>query len=597
MQRSDDFLVRYMEELSYLRRMGSGYARAYPKIAGRLELGGDESPDPHVERLIEAFAFLSARIQTDLEADFPEIAAELLNALYPHYLQPIPSMSIAQFTADRKEFTDKLSIRRHLPLFAPAEQGDVICRMRTCYEVTLWPITVAAAAFESPDLYDFLENRGAPQVLRIRLTADAVPFEALDIDELRFFLDGEQVHNNRLYELLANNVTSVLVVSEGGDVRELPAQSVQPAGFALDEDVLPYPAASHPAYRLLQEYFVFPEKFQFIDVRNLRGHLSGDTVDILLLLNRAATGRQLVSADTFRLGCTPVINLFNKTTEPIRIDHRQFQYRLVADGRKERYTEIHSIEAVYGSRSAENEKRTYAPFYSYTHAMERTHQNVFWHARRVPARNPELTGTDVMLSFCDLDFDPKQPPEEVVYAKVLCTNRALATQLPPNAILHSDETALHAVCLKPPTAPMTPPLGGQDLWRLVSHLSLNYLSLGGSDDSLKALRAILGLYCFSDSPKVMRQLEGIRSLVHRKVMSRVGGDAWRGFCRGTEVSIVFDESYFVGGSAFLLASVLNHFLALHASINSFTRLVARRSGYEGEEWKRWPPMAGGKIVL
>ncbi len=597
---SDDFLRYYLEELSYLRHMGERFARAYPKVAARLELQADECPDPHVERLIESFAFLTARIQRDLDSDFPEIAAELLDVLYPHYLNPVPSMAVARFDFDPEQgkLTSGLEIPRHTPLFAHAEHG-ALCRLRTCYPVTLWPVEVTAAEMETPDNFEFLA--GAPDVaavLRLRLESRADPFDVLGVDRLRFFLHGDPVLVSRLYELLQDAVRRVAVLPEGAAApRYLGPGAVRPVGLAEDEEVIPFPRHSHPAYRLLQEYFTFPEKFHFADVRGLRGQAAGEKLDLLFLLDRVPR-RLVLTPETFALGCTPVVNLFRKTSEPIRVDHRQLEYPLVADTRREKTTEIHSIVSVSGSSNPADGARAYAPFYSFTHAMALGGQKAFWHARRVPSRHPDLTGTDLLLSFRDLDFQPARPPDEVVFAHLLCTNRALAGELPAGALLQTDETlpVRRIVCLKKPTRPVDPPLGGQTLWRLVSHLSLNYLSLGDGEESLPALHEILGLYCPPETTAARQQIQGIRRMSHRPVVRRLGGEAWKGFCRGTEVTLLFDESSYVGSSAFLLAAVLNQFLALYASTNSFTQLVVQRLGREGE-WKRWPPMAGARIVL
>lgn len=596
---SDEFLNYYLEELSYLRRMGGRFARAYPKVAGRLELQEDECPDPHVERLIESFAFLTARIQSDLDSDFVEVAAELLNVLYPHYLNPIPSLSIARFDFDpkRAKLTSGFEVPRHTSLFAHSTD-NAICRMRTCYPVTLWPIDVIEAEVEKPELYD-LDPAEAAAVLRVRLRSHGDPFEVLGVDRLRFFLNGDPLLVNTLYELLVEGAKRVMVLPVGASrTVTLDRGAVVPVGFAPDEDVLPYPRYSHSAYRLLQEYFAFPEKFHFIDVKGLAGRAAGQEMDLLFALDRRPS-RLMLAPETFSLGCTPIANLFRKTSEPLRIDHRQLEYRLVPDFRKEKTTEVHSILSVSGSSDPAETARDYAPFYSYTHTMERRGQKTFWHARRVASEHPELRGTDVLLSFRDLDFQPARPPDEVIFAQLLCTNRGLAAELPADGQLQTDLSmpVEGIVCMKKPTRPIDPPLGGQALWRLVSHLSLNYLSLGGGENSLKSFREILGLYCYSESPAVRQQLHGIRAMEQRRIIRRFGGEAWKGFCRGTEVELLLDESFYVGSSAFLLASVLHEFLALYASINSFTQLVIRRAGRESEVWKKWPPMAGGNPVL
>ncbi len=595
----NDFLRYYLEELSYLREMGQQFARSYPKVASRLELQPGECPDPHVERLIESFAFLTARIQSDLDTDFPEVAAELLDVLYPHYLRPVPSMAVARFDFDpeRAKLTTGFAIAKHTPLFAVADQGAV-CRMRTCYPVTLWPIKVAQAEMEVPERFDFL-GADVAAVLRVRLESLADPFEVLGVDRLRFYLHGDPVLVSRVYELLLRDTIRVAVVPH--DARShsyLPKNALTAVGLEDDEEVIPYPRHSHPAYRLLQEYFAFPEKFHFVDVSGLAGRASGQSIDLLFLLDRASKRRLLLSPDTFSLGCTPIANLFRKTTEPIRIDQRQIEYRLVGDMRKERTTEIHSIVSVSGSSNEVESSREYAPFYSFTHGMETRKQKAFWHARRVPASREDLTGTDVLLSFRDLDFKATHPPEEVVFAHTLCTNRTLAVQLPADARLQSDEAipVSRIVSVKKPTRPIDPPLGGQALWRLVSHLSLNHLSLTEERESLRALHEILGLYCFAESPAHWQQIRGIQAMAQRQIMRRAPTPDWKGFARGTEVTLTFDDENYAGSSAFLLASVLSRFFGLHASTNSFTQLVMTRVAREGES-NRWPPMAGGRAVL
>src|SRR5581483_1375893 len=334
-----------------------------------------------------------------------------------------------------------------------------------------------------------------------------------------------------------------------------------PVGFGLDEETLPYPAHAHPGYRLIQEYFTFPEKFFFFDLKNINTQGFDGELDILFLVDRVPKNQMVIDSQTFQLGCTPIINLFPKTTEPIRWDHTQTEYRLVPDMRRERVTEIHSILSVSASSSVNEKTQVFEPFYSYNHNMETRRQRTFWHSRRVLTGRKDLLGTDVLLSFLDLDFTPSQPPAQTIYAHTLCTNRDLAEQLTAGARLQMDEAApLHRIyCLTKPIAQLLPPLRGATLWRLISQLSLNYLSLTEGHDSVVALQEILRLYCMSDQPSIQQQITGIKDMSCRKTVQHVGEDAWRGFCRGIEVTLEFDEQMYVGSGAFLLGSVLNRF--------------------------------------
>ena len=404
-----EFLRYYWQELSYLRKMGQRFAQRYPKVAERLELQPNHCPDPHVERLIESFAFLTARIQQNIDSDYPEIAVELLNLLYPHYLAPVPSMSVAQFQVDPEQgkLTSGHRIDAHTQLFAQARNGQTT-RFRTAYPVDLWPVSVTEASFESPNRYDFLDSvDGVATVLRLRLQSDQGSFEELESDRLRFYLDTDRVQVYSLYEALFANLLDVMVLPDNAPRPwSLGPEAVQPVGFRPDEDVLPYPHYSHPAYRLLQEYFVFPEKYHFFDLAGLEPLTAEESCDVLFLLDRPLTSHRALTPETFALGCTPIINLFSKVTEPIRVDHRQLEYRLVADHRREKATEIHSIRAVSGSADLGHTTRRYEGFYSFSHPMERKAHQAFWHARRVPAIRDDVAGTDLLLSFVDLDFNP-----------------------------------------------------------------------------------------------------------------------------------------------------------------------------------------------
>jgi type VI secretion system protein ImpG len=349
---------------------------------------------------------------------------------------------------------------------------------------------------------------------------------------------------------------------------------------------------------LLQEYFLFPQKFHFFDIEGLEQHRSETVLDILILLDQFPPDRIQLRRSTFVLGCTPAINLFRNTTEPIRVDQRQFEYRLVGDYRKERTTEIHSIQAVSASANPAEPTTRIEPFFSNRHRLDGREGRAWWYARRVPTEREDLPGTDILLSFVDLDFDPTTPPSQVVYAHTLCTNRDFAVQIPSGGSLQIEDAAplMGIACLNKPTAPVYPPLGGSTLWRLVSNLTLNFLSFSSGPESLEALREILRLYSFSDQPWVHQQIQGISDMETRPVTRRIGRDGWRGFCYGTEVTLTFDESLYVGTGSFLLSAVLNRFFGLYASINSFTELVVKSRQRAGV-WKRWAPMTGTQPLV
>jgi len=596
----DELLAYYREELTYLRRMGGLFARQYPRVAGRLERGADASGDPHVERLLESFAFLTARIRRTIDAALPEISSELLQVLHPQFVQPVPSMSVARFAPDPEQgkLTTGYLVPRDTALVATTA-GGLPVRFRTCYDTVLWPLEVAYAGFESTDQFDFPELADVATVLRIRLVSRGAPFSELALDRLRFYLAGDSRVVATLYDLLAGHVRRVAVLPDRLSTPIfLPEDAVAPVGFAEDEAVLPHPAHAQPGYRLLQEYFTFSPKFSFVDVQHLDARAADRTIDLLVLLDRHPGDRFQVSAENLQLGCTPIVNLFRKTCEPVRVDQRHAEYRVVGDSRRERSTEIHSILKVSAVADPLDEATVFRPYYAFDHEPPANGDDAFWHARRVPTGRDDVPGTDVMMSFHEPTFAPATPMTRTVYVHALCTNRRLAEQLLPGTPLQLERPGIDAevVCLHKPTPQIEPAVDGETQWRLVSHLSLNHLSLAGGEDGLRAFREILRLHCLSDRPSTQRQITGIKSLDVRHVVRRVGGDAWRGFVRGEEITLRLDEEAFVGGSALLFATVLQHFLAQYVSINSFTQLRITSDRREGT-WKLWPPVSGTQPVV
>ncbi len=602
----DDILPYYERELTFIRQMAGEFAAKYPKIASRLLLETDRSEDPHVERLIQAFAFLAARVHHKIDDEYPEISESLLHVLYPHYLSPIPSMSIVQFVLDpeRGKLTSGYKIDKNAALYSQPVNGTP-CRFRTCYPVTLWPVEVASAHLDSLDgLRDFPRTAASVVKLNLRCLGGA-KFSALELDALRFFLHGEPALVHALYEALCNNSCGVQLRDpnkKGAPPTMLSKGCLQPAGFGPHEGMLPYGPRSFLGYRLLQEYFSFPDKFLFIDLLELNRAASAgaeDQLEILIFLDRGPKFEQPVTKDTFRLGCAPVVNLFEQIAEPIRLNHAQTEYRVIPDVRRQNATEVYSVDSALSVSPHREEAQEFQPFYSVKHAAGREQQKAFWYTTRRPAARKGDTGTEVYISLVDLNFRPALPAVETLTLHTTCTNRDLPGKLPfggdqGDFELEGAAPLRRIRCLKKPTETLRPPLRRGTQWRLISHLSLNYLSLceGGRD----ALQEILKLYDLSESSVNRQQIAGITKVSSRQVVSRPASMPWNGFCRGLEVSIEFDEEKYVGSGVFLFASVLEKFLGLYTSLNSFTQLIAKTQQRE-QPLKRWPPRAGEQILL
>ncbi len=609
----DDLLDYYERELTFLRQMGAEFAEKYPKIASRLLLEPDRCEDPHVERLIEAFAFLAGRVHLKIDDEFPEITEALLGILYPHYIRPIPSMSIVEFHLDPEQgkLTTGFKIPRDSLLYSRAVDG-VPCRFRTCYETTLWPVRVAEAQWKTPDrLQPALKAPDAVAALRVEMKClPDVTFDKLQMRALRFYLNGESNLVHSLYELLLNNCVQIVARDPARPQRtaQLPPSGLRPVGFAEDEAMLPYSRRSFIGYRLLQEYFAFPEKFFFLELGGLEQLAAAgfqDRVELIFLISKfERDDRQQmlelgVSAKTLRPDCSPIINLFNHTAEPILVDQLRHEYPVIPDVRRRHALEVFSIDEVVSANPQTQEVTTFDPFYSYRHAMARDRKQTFWHAtRRASARRGD-EGTDVYLSLVDLTGRPAQANVETLTVRCLCTNRDLPSRLPFGSEagdfeLEGMPSIRRILTLKKPTSTLRAPVGKGALWRLISQLSLNYLSL--VSEGKPALQEILRLYNFTDSTYLEKQIEGISELTSRKHFARVVSENGIAFVRGTEVEVLFDEEKFVGGGVYLFASVLEHFLGLYASLNSFSRLVARTEQRK-EVLRTWPPRAGQAILL
>lgn len=602
----------YESELTFLRQIGAEFADKYPKIASRLLLEPDRCEDPHAERILESFALLAARVHLRIDDDFPQITEALLNIIYPHYLRPVPSMSVAQFhtDAERGKMTSSLKIPKGSVLYSRPVEG-VPCKFRTSYDVTLWPLKISQAQWTTPDRIRPALRASEAAVLRVELECfPDVSFEKLDLENLTFYLNGESAVVHSLYELLCRNCVRILVRDPGNPkspVRELPVRNLEPMGFAENEDVLPYPRRSFMGYRLLQEYFAFPEKFFFLNLKGLsqfRGAGLSSKAELLFLISPfEQDGRHqrlevAVNDKTLRLGSTPIINLFAQAAEPILVDQTRYQYPIVPDARRRQTMEIYSVDEVVSTDAETHETVVYSPLYSERHVVQGI-TPAYWYITRSESTRKGDEGTDVFLSLVDLSARPMELDYDTVTVRCTCTNRDLVARLPFGSENGDFEMTGAAaikkiVALHKPTRTLRPPLDGKTLWSLISHLSLNYLSI--VDDGKEALQKILGLYDFSDSPDSKKQIGGITAVDARRHFTRVVSEHGISFARGTRVEIEFDEEQFSGGGAYLFASVLEKFFGLYASMNSFSQLVAR-SRQRKEPLEEWPPRAGQSILI
>lgn len=599
-----EFLTYYLAEINHLRVEGTRFSHDYPHLAAGLDFQGAETHDPQIARLIESFAFLSAKLQQQFDGQFPEIPTALLESLYPQLVAPTPSMAIARFRVEPKQqrAMEGVVVPRQTAMFATTASGAE-CRFRTCAPLQLWPVEVSHALLQPAIELSILDERpGVQSCLRVRLrcAGETMTFADIAPASLRFYIDGERGSRFRLFELLTNNLVEVGVAPCGTEAAAFPAGlHVRQVGLDPQEAMLPYPESAHHGYRLLQEYLSFPDKFMFLDLVGLTPTMlgSGREIDLLFLLGEEPAERMTIDETSLRLGCVPIVNLFHRTSEPIRLDHMSVEYQLEPDIRNAASAEVHTVLGITRSAAGQSRADIVAPYFSADPGNDDS--GLRWIARRREVSNPALTGTEIVLSFVDSALDPQAPAEDVLFAQLLCTNRGMARQITTmvNFQVEADLPIAGVHCVARPTPPADPPASGENLWRLVSHLTLNKLSLQNPRDSLDPLRQLLYLYSGTEeNSRKRRQIDGIVGLKTRPIVRRLGDRHWRGFVRGTEITITVNEKDFAGASALLLGSVLDRFFALYAGVNSFTELVLRRDNHE-EEWKRWPARAGEKPLL
>jgi type VI secretion system protein ImpG len=447
------------------------------------------------------------------------------------------------------------------------------------------------------------EARDAEAALRIELRGGGgAPLTRLGMRELRFFLSGDLATTNQLYELIFNHVLAVQVrlpnAPAGKGIVNLPGSALRPVGFEESEGMLPYSPRSFPGYRLLTEYFAFPHKFLFFELAQLErlADLAPEQeIELLLFLNKPAPPLEnRVSADTFRLACAPIVNLFTKLCEPIRFTRTKTQYLVVPDARRPQAMEIFSIDDVESIHPDTKQTLRYHPFYALHHRDG--DDEAFWHHHRQPSAVSGDSGTDVYLVMTNASFEPTVPATEVVMVRATCSNRNLPADVQRTGGVDWQFQLAGQSPIRRITTPVEPTAAlrfdqRSSRWRLVSHLALNHLSITGGPDAAAALREVVRLYDYVGSNMTSQQIDGLASVSSQRSIAPIRDGHTRGFCRGLDVTVTFDDDKYPGTGFYLLASVLERFLAQYASINSFTRLVARSK--QREYWeKRWSPRTG-----
>ncbi|HWA24639.1 MAG TPA: type VI secretion system baseplate subunit TssF [Lacunisphaera sp.] len=630
------FLSLYNEELQFVREQSAEFAAAFPKIAGRLALdreGKEVCADPFVERLIEGFAFLTARVRHKFDAEFPRFTQSLLDTIYPQYLSPTPAMLVARFDPDLSD--GALLAGYHIPRNTllralPGKNERTACEFRTGHHTTLWPLRLAEAQYYTRNLATLnlndpdLAGLGAPQAalrLRFEITAGGTIDALKHLPHLDLYIRGNDEIPSQIYEQLVGRQVGAFVRPVEDPQRTKPRLLDRPAvrrvGLEEDEALLPPSPRTFEGYRLLKEYFAFPQRFLFVRLSGVGAALAALTkrdhtsFDVVILLSKAEPlldGR--IDRSSFDLFCTPAINLVHRRADRIQIQPRFNEYQVIVDRTRPLDFEVYQMESVKGIGANAEEMQEFRPFYQ-ARRSDLT-GSAFYTTQRVPrvlterekrfGKESSYAGSEVYLSLVDGQNAPFHGDLRQVAVEVLATNRHLPLtmgigQTRTDFTLEGGGPVQAVLCVSGPTIPRESPVDGETLWRLISHLSLNYHSIvgDGREGEKVPLRELLQLYCHPSDRALLKQVSGVQAVSSRPVVRRVDTPGLITFVRGSELTVKLDEIAFTGSGVFVFGAVLERFLAKYASINSFTETVI--SSPQRGEVIRWPIQTGIRPLL
>lgn len=561
----DRLLEDYLQELSWLRTASGDFARRHPQVAARLQLSEFDCPDPHVERLLEGFALQSARLHQRLDDGYGELCESLLEQLSPHLMRPFPACGTACFRPDplAGDLSQGYTLPAGTPLYALAESGETVW-WRTTLEQTMWPLAIEDVAWcdatQAQQLSGLAQARGALSI-QIRCLAPH-QFSTLAVDRLRIHLCGSPQINATLFDLLYAHAIG--------------PRRPQPVGLLNAERVLPCDSGVESSVLALSAWMNSPQALMYFDLP-LPPTGEGDSITLCIPFDRSLSAAQHIQPGDIRLGCTPVVNLFTRTSEPVLAEHTRSEHRLVAD-HHDKNVHIYCLQELWMSHLAEA-WRVPAYYSARGHSAARW----FWHTRR-----NRHQGNEMWLTLVDSQFEPLDAADAYsLSAKLWCTNGAMPAQLAAGSTLTFEMPGPVAQVhlLGTPTTPSTPASQRDTRWKLLSSLAINHLSLTEGEMALASLKELLALYAPSAATSAIWQhINGIIDVRSQRVSEHRGRDAWRGWRNGIKVTLALDPHAFTGSSRLLFAGVIARFLARNATANCFVRTVLQDDGEELVLW-------------
>ncbi|MFM5113342.1 type VI secretion system baseplate subunit TssF [Aeromonas hydrophila] len=582
----------FRDELAFLRLQGREFADAYPELTRFLS---EQNTDPDVERLLEGFAFLTGNLRAKIEDEFPELTHGLLNMLWPNYLRPVPSMTIMQFSVIPGAIAQPALVRQGCQLDS-LPLDEVTCHFQTCHDTWVYPADIRHIAAQSGNDLSTIS-------LDIALHAP-LPLSELQLDKLRFFLGGDSYTAYELYFWLSNQLSHIELEIDGKRFR-LEAKALKSVGFERDDALLPYPNNVYSGYRILQEYFCFPESFLFFELSGgewPKQPLPVSEFKVHFCFDRPLPTELKIRPDSFMLNCVPAINLFQHDSEPVNLNGRQAEYPLKASYRHADSFEIFSVDQVEGwvegnlGRSR-GTPRIYQPFESFQHQIERAKQRLALYYRVRVKEAVSGDGFEHSLSFVRGDETTTVELDESISVTLTCTNRSRAVRLKVGSVCvptgSSPSFATFRNLIRP-TRPLRPALDGSLHWTLISNLSLNYVSLLRRDALVQVLRTydFPALHDKQAEQASRKRLAGIEEIETKPVDRLVRGMPVRGL---KSVLSIRQSAFGSEGELYLFSTVLAHFFSLYASVNAFHLLEV--VNLDNKERYQWPVQIGQHSLM
>lgn len=609
----DAFLSYYNRELDYVRKLGAEFSDKHPKIAGCLRLDKETVEDPHVSRLIESFAFLTARVRQTIDDSFPELTEALIGILYPEFHAPYPSHTIAQLRVI-KDNPFPQTIEQGRDLYVQGESnGD--CIFKLCREVNVLPVSlekirVVNAPAKAPALPAGSIGRKA---IKSVLSMNVVPFEGAKFHDfsqsgLNFYIDAQPQLAYKLLDYLLCGTLGVAIAKTPMDPNPtfLSKEQLVVSGLTgIDADYgAKFDGRTDAPYKKIIDFFAFPSRYMFFDILGLEEIWPKYESGFSLYFYFEETDPELIQGvddSTFKLGCVPVVNLFEDRIDFIEAKSVTTEAKMQPSRSFTTHSDIYHISSVY-AKSEMGETQELVPFYGAHKQSISGDSSVYWNFRRENSRfdsGRRSSGTDGYLSFVDLDFQIFNPESRwLVGADVICNNRDLPSKLPfgpelPIISFREGGAGLRAAFNSPPTPTISPKLESASRWQFIAHITLQSFS---GPDGLNVLRDTLKLYDLIATRETTALIDGIISISTSMATTRIIRNGRASVCQGTAIELEFDELFYSGSSYILFGFILDEFFSQFCSINTFTQLSITIKQKTGRLIK-CPPRIGTQALL